>query len=398
MSHMKTSSRIVVGAALAALYALSSAASELPDWNRAARQKFAEQRFGIFIHWGLYAMYAQGEWYQQQAKLPTAVYGRAMDGFCPSKFDAKEWARVFKAAGAKYVTITSRHHDGFSLWPTKADDGFNVAHTPFARDILGELAEACRAEGLQLNFYYSLMDWHRTDYPPGCVAGRVLPGQKGDYPSYKKFMMAQLAELIDSYRPGNIWFDGEWEHASAETGKVCRDLDWEFDDIYDLVHAKHVLVANNNHLPIREKEDIQLFERDLPGENVTGFSKGQTVAEDRPIEQCDVIQENVWGYKIAETRFRTPAEVCTLVCRAAAKDSNLLMNIGPDASGRLPEKAVEVLKEVGAWMAKNGEAIYGTRGAGLVKNADGTETAKTKKGDKVYEILLKKGEFPVVKK
>ena len=384
-------------AALTGLVAPAIADYQPEAWNLKARKDFAGQRFGVFIHWGLYANYAQGEWYQQNIKVDTETYGRMMYGFCPSRFDAKEWVRVIKGAGAKYLTITSRHHDGFSLWPSKADEtGYTIANTPFKRDILGELAAACQEEGIQLNFYYSLMDWHRKDYPSGTVSEHVFGKQKGDYPSYKKFMLAQITELIDSYRPGNIWFDGEWEHARCENGEWKRDLDWDFDTIYDLIHSKKVLVANNNHQPIRPKEDIQLFERDLPGENTGGFSKDQTVAEDRPIEQCDVIQENVWGYKIGENKFRTPEEVCAMICRAAAKDSNLLMNIGPDGSGQLPAKAVEVMAKVGQWMSANGDAIYGTRGAGLLKNADGSETAKTVKDGKTFVILLKAGAFPVV--
>ena len=376
---------------------LACSAAYVPEkWNLEARRRFAEQRFGIFIHWGLYATYAQGEWYQHAIGMDTATYGRAMDGFCPSKFDAKEWVRVFRQAGAKYVTVTSRHHDGFSLWPTKADDGYNVANTPFGRDILGELSEACGEAGLQLNFYYSLMDWHRADYPPGSRSKRVFGGQKGDYASYKRFMLAQIDELIERYRPGNIWLDGEWDHASKKNGTWQRTLDWDFDSIYDLIHAKHVLVANNNHQPIRDKEDIQLFERDLPGENKGGFSKDQTVAQDRPIEQCDVVQHNVWGYRIGEKRFRTAAEVCGMIVKSAAKDSNLLMNVGPDGSGRLPAKAVEVLQEVGKWMEKNGHAIYATRGAGLETEMDGTVVAKTRKGETVFTFRIAKGGIPVL--
>ena len=387
-------SKMFVLAALAGVIASAFAEYQPEEWNLKARKAFADQRFGVFIHWGLYANYAQGEWYLQQGKLDEKAYSRMMYGFCPSKFDAKEWVRVIKGAGAKYLTITSRHHDGFSLWPTKVDDGYNIALTPFKRDILGELAAACEAEGIQLNLYYSLMDWHRKDYPVGSVAKSVLGDQKGDYASYKAFMMGQITELIDSYHPGNIWFDGEWEHFDKSVG---GSFDWQFDDIFDLIHSKKVLVANNNHKPIRAKEDIQLFERDLPGENGTGFSKGQTVAQDRPIEQCDVIQKNVWGYKIGEKNFRTPEEVCAMVCRSAAKNSNLLMNIGPDGSGQLPAKAVEVMAEVGKWMAANGDAIYGTRGAGIVKNADGSETVKTTKDGKTFTITIENGKYPVVK-
>lgn len=365
----------------------AQAADYVPEpWNQEARQRFAEQRFGIFIHWGLYATFAQGEWYQQQKPIDPETYARTMDGFCPSKFDAREWVRVFKRAGAKYLTVTSRHHDGFSLWPTKADDGYNVANTPFRRDILGELAAACREEGLQLNFYYSLMDWHRKDYPAGSSASRVLGAQKGDYPSYKKFMMAQIAELIDRYRPGCIWFDGEWEHAKHQAdGTWQRTLDWEFDDIYDLIHARKTLVANNNHQPIRPKEDIQLFERDLPGENAdAGFSAHQPVTKDRPIEQCDVLQHDVWGYRIGAA-FRSPEEVVAMVARAAAKGSNLLMNIGPDGSGRLPGRAVEVMARVGAWFDRNGESIYGTQAGGV---SLGKSVVSTCKGDTLYLHFL----------
>ncbi len=371
-----------------AFAAFSLGASYKPEqWNLEARQKFAAQRFGVFIHWGLYANYAQGEWYQQNIGMDTETYGRAMDGFCPSKFDAKEWVGVFKQAGVKYVTITSRHHDGFSLWPTKADDGYNIANTPFKRDILGELSKACDEAELQLNFYYSLMDWHRKDYPAGEAAQKVLGAQKGNYVSYKKFMLTQIAELIDSYHPGNIWFDGEWEHASHQPdGTWKRTLDWEFDDIYDLIHSKHTLVANNNHQPIREKEDIQLFERDLPGGNSdAGFSANQPVTHDRPIEQCDVIQNNVWGYRINERKFRTAPDVVAMLARAVANDANLLMNIGPDGSGRLPGKAVEVMVEVGKWIEKNGESIYGTRagGIGLLK-----DVVSTRKDNVLYLHFL----------
>ncbi len=370
--------------------------SVVPEWNREARRRFADQRFGIFIHWGLYANYAQGEWYLRNGTIAGSsergvdeeAYSRMMYGFCPSKYDAKEWVRVFKDAGAKYVTFTSRHHDGFSMWPTKVDDGYNIANTPFKRDVIGELAEACHAEGLQINFYYSLMDWHRKDYPAGESADDVfVPGRKGDYASYKKFMLGQIGELIDNYKPGNIWFDGEWEHAHHQPdGTWKRTLDWEFDDIYDFIHSKKVLVANNNHQPIRAKEDIQLFERDLPGENTdAGFSANQPVAADRPIEQCDVIQHDVWGYKIGEKKFRTADDVVAMVARAAAKGSNLLMNIGPDGSGQLPRRAVEVMKDVGVWFRANGESIYATDGCPL---ADGKDVVSTRRGKVVYLHFL----------
>ena len=379
------------------------------QWNLAARKRFAEHRFGIFIHWGLYSYYAQGEWYlrlgnveKYNAPLNEKAYSRMMHGFYPSKFNAKAWVRAFRNAGARYVTITSRHHDGFSMWPTKVDDGYNISKTPFGRDVLKELATACEEEGLQLNLYYSLMDWHRKDYPVGECAEKVLGKQKGDYVSYKSFMMKQITELIDNYHPGCIWFDGEWEHMRKlpDGRRLTHEqdpalMDWEFDDIYDLIHSKKTLVANNNHAAvIREKEDIQLFERDLPGHG-TSFSAGQGIAAGRPLEQCDVLQESVWGYKISETSYRSPEAVVKMIVKAAAKGSNLLMNIGPDASGQLPEKAVSVLADVGKWMRANGHAIYGTQGGGFSKDGN---VAYTMSDKVVYEISLPSEGygFPVV--
>ncbi len=384
------------GSALFALCALAGVATMgaraesdyvVPEWNRAARDEFAAQRFGIFIHWGLYANYAQGEWFLYNSRLDESVYSRMKDGFCPSAYDASEWARIMKASGAKYVTITSRHHDGFSLWPTKVDDGYNIANTPFKRDILGELAAACRKEGIGFNLYYSLMDWHRRDYPEGrCSCAIPIEGRKGDYPSYKAFMIAQIGELIDAYRPGIIWFDGEWEHVvKNEDGTETLTLDWEFDDIYDFIHDRKVLVANNNHQLMRPKEDIQLFERDLPGENESGYSAGQPVARDRPLEQCDVIQKGWWGHRIDAKEFLTVEEAVSMLARAASNDSNLLLNVGPDCSGRFPAKAVATLEGMGRWLAVNGESIYGTRAGGLKK---GKGIVSTRKGGTLYLHFL----------
>jgi alpha-L-fucosidase len=229
------------------------------------------------------------------------------------------------------------------------------------------------------------MDWHRKDYPAGTVAVKCLGPQKGDYESYKKFMLGQIAELIDRYHPGNIWFDGEWEHAHhQDDGTWKRTLDWDFDTIYDFIHARKTLVANNNHQPIRAKEDIQLFERDLPGEG-TAFSKNQPMTRDRPVEQCDVIQSGVWGYKIGEGNFLTSDQIVAMAARSASKGANLLMNIGPDGSGMLPKKAVESLEGCGAWFEKNAESIYATQAGGI---GLGSGIVSTRRGNILYIHFL----------
>ena len=373
---------VIVGLSLlCAVAAHSAAAAEYrPEaWNLQAREKFAEQRYGVFIVWGLYAYYAQGECYMWHGKIDRDAYERIVDGFYPSKFNAREWVRIVRRSGAKYITITARHCDGFALWPSKVDD-HNIAATPFRRDVIGELAEACKAEGIQLNLYYSLMDWHRRDYPLGNTCKWLkayAKDQKPNYASYKRYMMGQITELLDNYHPGNIWFDCEWDQYDRDRGGT---FDWGFDEIFDLIHSRHVLVANNNHRAPRPKEDIQLFERDLPGVG-TMFSKKQPLLEDRPSEQCDVIQYNVWGYQIGQKKFRPPEECIALIARAASKGSNLLLNIGPDASGEIPVKAVEVFEGIGKWFEKNGDSIYGTKAGGV---SLGVKVVSTRKDDTLY--------------
>ena len=373
---------LVASAALAAAALGASAAEYRPEpWNLEARERFAAHRYGVFIVWGLYANYAQGEWYLQHGDLDRDAYERMVHGFYPSKYDAREWARIVRKSGAKYITITARHHDGFALWPSKVDD-YNVKSTPFKRDIIGELAEACKAEGIELSLYYSLLDWHRDDYTPGRTwRKRWMQNQKPDYASYKRYMMGQITELLDNYHPINIWFDGEWDHLDKDRGGT---FDWEFDDIFDLIHSRKALVANNNHRAPRPKEDIQLFERDLPGVG-THFSKNQPLLDDRPVEQCDVIQKNVWGYKIGEDRFLTPEQSVALIARAASKGSNLLLNTGPDGSGQIPARAVEVFEGIGKWFEKNGDSIYGTKAGGV---SLGVGVVSTRRGDTLYIHFL----------
>ena len=370
---------IIALVAFATALASVKAAEYKPEaWNLEARERFAAHRYGVFIVWGLYANYAQGEWYLHHGQLDRDAYERMVHGFYPSKYDAREWARIVRKSGAKYITITARHHDGFALWPSKVDD-YNIKSTPFKRDVIGELAEACRKEGIELSLYYSLLDWHRPDYTPGraWLGDAWRAKQRPDYDSYKRYMMGQIAELLDNYHPINIWFDGEWDHIDKDCGGT---FDWEFDDIFDLIHSRRALVANNNHRAPRPKEDIQLFERDLPGEG-TLFSKGQPLLDDRPAEQCDVIQYGVWGYKIGQDKFRPPEECVALIVRAAAKGANLLLNIGPDGSGQIPAKAVEVFEGIGKWFEENGDSVYGTKAGGVSLEQ---QVVSTRKGDTLF--------------
>ena len=341
--------------------------------NLEAREAFEDMRFGIFIHWGIYSMYAQGEWYMNDGKLDAKEYAKAAGGFYPSRFDAREWVKAIKAAGAKYITFTSRHHDGFSMFDTAASDYDIMDATPFRRDIIAELAQACHEEGIALHFYYSLLDWTREDYPQGNT-GRHS-GRKGDahdYEGYRSFMKQQLSELLTKYgKIGAIWFDGHWDHNGAQV-----PFDWRYDDLYPHIHGidPACLIGNNHHIEPFEGEDFQMFERDLPGENNNGWADNQTISS-LPLEMCQTMN-GMWGYKVADQNYKSVPDLVRLIVRAASKGSNLLLNIGPQPDGCLPALSLERLAGIGKWMSVNGESVYGTSASGLPEPEWGAVTRK----------------------
>lgn len=264
----------------------------------------------------------------------------------------------------KYITITSRHHDSFSMFDTDASDFNIVDATPYGKDPLKELAEACKKEGIKLNFYYSLLDWKRDDYKDG---------KKGDAEAWNKyvdFMKAQLTELLTNYGEiGMIWFDGHWDQ---------KEADWQYDEIYPLIHklSPNTLIANNHHIQPIAGEDIQTFERDLPGENHGGYSEGVEVSQ-LPLESCATMASK-WGYSIYDQKFKSTKQLIHFLVKAAGKNGNLLLNVGPMPNGKIQPEFVITLKEIGEWTAKYGESIYGTRGD-VIKTQDwGTITKKDK--------------------
>ena len=197
-----------------------------------ARTEFQDNKFGIYIHWGLYSMLGNGEWVMSNRNINYKEYTHLADGFYPSKFDAEEWVKAFKAAGARYVTFTTRHHDGFSMFKTSANNYNIVDGTPFHRDVLKELADACQKYGIKLHLYYSHVDWSRPDYPQGWSGmGIGKPKDQYNYDSYLAFMKHQLTELLTNYGPiGAIWFDGYWDQ------KNNPKFDWRLDEQYSLIH------------------------------------------------------------------------------------------------------------------------------------------------------------------
>jgi alpha-L-fucosidase len=347
--------------------------------NVRAREWFQEARFGLFIHWGTYAVRGDGEWVMQNQRLTIPEYERDLpSAFNPIKFDAAAWVAAAKAAGMRYITITSKHHDGFAMYDSKVSDWDIVERTPYGKDVLKLLADECHKQGIKLFFYYSQLDWHHKDYFPrgrtGLFAGRP---EQGDFNRYLDYMDAQLKELLTGYGPiAGIWFDGWWDKPEAE---------WRLARTYKLIHDLQpaALVGANHHRKPFPGEDFQMFEKDLPGANTAGFNDKSELG-DLPIEMCETIN-NSWGYNKTDQRHKSAKDLIQLLVKASGHDANLLLNVGPKPDGTLQAEHVARLQEVGAWLTKNGETIYGARGGPMSARPWGVTTHK---GDKVFVHIL----------
>ncbi len=368
---------------LALLLCATGAAAQRPyipaAENLKNRVEFQDMKFGVFVHWGIYSMMADGEWILNNKNINREEYAKLARGFYPSQFSAEKWVSDVKAAGAKYICITSRHHDGFSMFATKQSPYNIVDATPFKRDVLKELADECRKQGIKLHFYYSLLDWGRDDYFPLGRTGRgVGRTAKGKWETYHQFMLNQLTELLTHYGEiGAIWFDGQWDQPA--------DFDWRLREIYDHIHSIQpgCLVINNHHLPPMEGEDAQTFEKDLPGHNTTGFSGTASIGT-LPLETCETMN-NSWGYNITDLKYKSEKELIHYLVKTAGNNANLLMNVGPRPDGTFPDIAIQRYRAMGEWLEVYGESIYGTR-AGVVSPRHWGVT--TQKGNRLYVHVL----------
>lgn len=372
---------LAVGAMMLSAIAMQADYIPSPEVMK-SREEFAADRFGIFIHWGIYSMFGQGEWYLNYG--PRAdEYAKAARGFYPADFDADRWVKAIKGAGAKYICFTSRHHDGFSMWDTAQSDYNIVDGTPFRRDVLRELSDACRDNDLSLHLYYSHLDWTRPDYPQGRTGHTTgRDSLVNDWKQYRAFMDNQLTELLTQYGPIRaIWFDGWWDHDEDP-----EPFDWQLQSQYELIHKLQpsCMVGNNHHQAPFEGEDIQIFERDLPGENTAGLS-GQEVSR-LPLETCNTMN-GMWGYKVVDTNYKDTRTLIHYLVKTAGLGANLLLNIGPQPNGELPAAAIDRLEGIGRWMETYGETIYGTEGS-LFKADWGTST---RKADRTFVHVLTPG-------
>jgi len=365
---------LAAGGAPARAQAVDSVAAE----RLAARRWFADAKFGLFIHWGVYSQLGAGEWVMHNRKIAVADYEWLATTFNPAKFDAVAWVALAQRAGVRYITITSRHHDGFSMFKTGATR-YNIADwTPFRRDPLHELADACHAAGIKLFFYYSQLDWHHPDYwPRGGTAWNNGRPDQGDWSRYLAFMNAQLTELLTRYGDvGGIWFDGMWDKPDAP---------WQLDTTYGLIHRLQpgALVVPNHHQRPRPGEDVQTFEQDLPGANSAGFNTSY-VSGDLPLE-TSLTMNGSWGFNITDKEFKSVRTLVGYLVRAAGNGANLLLNIGPRPDGTISPEFTARLDSLGAWLAVYGSAIYGTRRGPVSPRGWG---ATTRRGDTVFVHVL----------
>lgn len=360
--------------------------------NLEARKWFEEARFGLFIHWGVYSVLGDGEWVMNNQDISIKEYEKLPSFFNPTAFNAKEWVMMAKDAGMKYITITSRHHDGFSMFDSNATDYTIVKKSPYKKDILKLLAEECHKEGIKLFFYYSQLDWYRDDYFPRGRTGNGIEGRKeGKWENYISFMKAQLTELLTNYGEiGGIWFDGQWDQHEWDGKRFGKlNADFKLDEVYSLIHRLQpkALIGSNHHLAPNPGEDFQMFEKDLPGKNTTGWGTAAGQIGSVPLEVCETINGS-WGFNLQDRKHKSDKELIHYLIKAAGYGSNMLLNVGPMPNGKIQPKHQKSLRSIGVWIKENGTTIYGTQKGPIAPNDD---FVSTQKGKTVYLHLLNPG-------
>ncbi len=352
--------------------------------NLKMREWFQDAKFGMFIHWGVYSVLGDGEWVMHLKKMTVEDYEKLPPLFNPTEYDPAEWVRIAKNAGMKYITITSKHHDGFAMYDSRVSDWDIVDRAQYKKDVLKMLADECRKQGVKLFFYHSHLDWHHPDYyPRGRTGEHSNRPDHGDFNKYLDYMNAQIAELCGGEygEIAGMWFDGWWDQQLKKPGEPVKktQVDWRLEETYNLIHdlQPQALIGNNHHVAPFPGEDFQMFEKDLPGRNTTGFS-GDSEIGNLPLETCETINDS-WGYNKNDANLKSLKTLIHYLVRAAGSNANFLLNVGPMPNGKIQAEFVKRLDEVGKWMAENGESIYGTRGGPLAPSENYVTTCKDEK-------------------
>ncbi|MBQ7176252.1 MAG: alpha-L-fucosidase [Victivallales bacterium] len=330
----------------------------MANYGKGDSKWFTHDRFGMFIHWGLYSMLAKHEWIRSFDHIDNESYQIYFDLFEPDMFNPREWARKAREAGMKYFVITTKHHEGFCMWDTKYTD-FKITNTPYGKDILREIVDAFRAEGLHVGFYYSLLDWHHPDFK----IDRYHPlkvrddweelNKKRNQKRYAKYMRDQVTELLTQYgKIDIIWFDFSYPRMlPSGPGKNCDD--WESEKLIKLVRKLQPNILVNNRLNLPGSGDIETPEQYTPL-----FDKVDEKGKHVTWEGCQTFSGS-WGYSRDEQTWKTPKQCIDMLINHVSRNGNLLMNVGPTSRGYLDYRAINCLDAFAEWMKYHGKAIYG---------------------------------------
>lgn len=338
------------------------ATAQLPketEAQKAQRMKWwTEARFGMFIHWGLYALPARHEWVKNRERMTNEQYQKYFEMFNPDLYNPKEWARMAKAAGMKYVVLTAKHHEGFCLWDSKHTD-YKATNTPFGKDLIKEYVEAFRAEGLKVGFYYSLIDWHHPDY----TIDRNHPlraDNDADYEKlnagkdmsrYREYIKNQVRELLTNYGEISIiWFDFSFP---GKNGKGRAD--WDSENLLKLARSLQPGIIVDDRLDLADAEGGWDF---TTPEQVKVAKWPERDGRKIPWETCQTFSGS-WGYYRDEYTWKSPAQLIELLVESVSKGGNLLLNVGPTARGAFDDRAQDSLKAMGQWTKLNGRSVYG---------------------------------------
>lgn len=353
---------------------------------------FVKDRFGMFIHFGLYAMPARNEWIMTWEKMTQEHYQRYFDNFNPDLFDAREWARAAKAAGMKYAVLTAKHHDGFCLFDSKYTD-FKITNTPFGRDLVKEYVEAFRAEGLKVGLYYSLLDWHHPEFviddrhPLRDHPDAVEMNKQRDMKKYAQYMRDQVEELLTNYGDISIlWFDFTYdtvvdpEKYPDFAGKTKDD--WESEKLIKLARSLRPGIIIDNRSGI--EQDLSTPEQNQPDQWPCDHTTGELLTW----EACQTFSGS-WGYFRDEMSWKSPKMLIEMLCKTVSLGGNLLMNVGPCSRGYLDKRAVNALDACAEWMRYNSRSIYGcTMAEPEFKAPKGTVLTQSEDGKRLYIHFL----------
>ncbi|NMC42178.1 MAG: alpha-L-fucosidase [Bacteroidales bacterium] len=359
---MKPAILKVILPAFLLLFFSQNSTSQLPKETEAQKTQrmkwWTEARFGMFIHWGLYALPARHEWVKNRERMTNEQYQKYFELFNPDLFNPREWARMAKEAGMKYVVLTAKHHEGFCLWDSKFTD-YKSTNTPFGRDIIKEYVEAFRAEGLKVGFYYSLIDWHHPDYTidrqhplrqeSDTAYARLNRGR--DMNKYREYMKNQVRELLTNYGEISIiWFDFSFP---GQYGKGRAD--WDSEGLLKLARSLQPGIIVDDRLDLRDVEGGWDF---TTPEQVKVEKWPEYNGKRIPWETCQTFSGS-WGYYRDEYTWKSPAQLLELLIESVSKGGNLLLNVGPTGRGMFDHRAQESLRAMGEWMKFNNRSIYG---------------------------------------